>query len=167
RIGLEHGPRPHGETGADLHATQLGGAPGERPVEQVGLAHAEAVVDPVARPDEGGSVFGRDRFGRRHATKMPRTPAACRGPTQPIAITFFITLAAVPLTRPRRPAERTGMARTSRAVVQTGPRRLEMRELPIPDIDDESGLLRIEACGICGSDAEQYAGTIPVQLPVV
>jgi len=42
-----------------------------------------------------------------------------------------------------------------------------MRELPIPDIDAESGLLRIEACGICGSDAEQYAGTIPVQLPVV
>ncbi len=56
---------------------------------------------------------------------------------------------------------------TSRAVVQTGPRRLELRELPIPDIDDDSGLLRVEACGICGSDAEQYAGVLPVQLPVV
>src|SRR4029077_21226409 len=30
-----------------------------------------------------------------------------------------------------------------------------------------SGLLRIEACGICGSDAEQYAGGLPVRLPVV
>lgn len=59
------------------------------------------------------------------------------------------------------------MARTSRAIVQTGPRRLELRELPVPDIDDDSGLLRVEACGICGSDAEQYAGMLPVRLPVV
>jgi threonine dehydrogenase-like Zn-dependent dehydrogenase len=57
--------------------------------------------------------------------------------------------------------------RTSRAVVQTAPRRLELRELPVPDIDDDSALLRVEACGICGSDAEQYAGVLPVQLPVV
>jgi len=51
--------------------------------------------------------------------------------------------------------------------VQTAPRRLELRELPVPDIDDDSGLVRIEACGICGSDAEQYAGVLPVRLPVV
>ncbi len=59
------------------------------------------------------------------------------------------------------------MPRTTRAIVQTGPRQLELRELPLPEIDDESALLRIEACGICGSDAEQYTGTIPVQYPVV
>ena len=59
------------------------------------------------------------------------------------------------------------MARTSRAIVQTAPRRLELRELPIPEIDDDTGLLRVEACGICGSDAEQYAGVLPVRLPVV
>ena len=57
--------------------------------------------------------------------------------------------------------------RTSRAVVQTGPRRLELRELPIPDIDADSALLRVEACGICGSDAEQYAGVIPAPWPVI
>ena len=59
------------------------------------------------------------------------------------------------------------MGRTTRAIVQTGPRRLEVRELPLPEIDDDSALLRVEACGICGSDAEQYAGTIPVQYPLV
>ncbi len=42
-----------------------------------------------------------------------------------------------------------------------------MRELPVPDIDDDSALLRVEACGICGSDAEQYTGVLPVRLPVV
>jgi 2-desacetyl-2-hydroxyethyl bacteriochlorophyllide A dehydrogenase len=59
------------------------------------------------------------------------------------------------------------MGRTSRAIVQTGPRRLELRELPVPEIDDDSALLRVEACGICGSDAEQYDGTIPAKYPVV
>src|SRR3989454_5432196 len=57
--------------------------------------------------------------------------------------------------------------RTSRAVVQTAPRRLELRELPVPEIDDDSALLRVEACGICGSDAEQYAGVLPLRLPLV
>src|SRR5438093_5296124 len=57
--------------------------------------------------------------------------------------------------------------RTSRAVVQTGPRQLELRTLPLPEIDDDSALLRVEACGICGSDAEQYAGVIPVRFPLI
>jgi threonine dehydrogenase-like Zn-dependent dehydrogenase len=56
-----------------------------------------------------------------------------------------------------------------RAVVQTGPRRLEMREFPRPIIGPEDGgLLRIEACGICGSDVEQYKGSLGQQsLPMV
>lgn len=55
----------------------------------------------------------------------------------------------------------------SRAVVQTGPKQLELRELPVPDVDDDSALLRVEACGICGSDAEQYDGILPVPYPVI
>ena len=59
------------------------------------------------------------------------------------------------------------MTRSSRAVVQTAPRALEMRELPLPEIGDDDALLRIEACGICGSDYEQYQGVLPVRFPVV
>ena len=59
------------------------------------------------------------------------------------------------------------MARTSRAIVQEAPRRLVLQDLPLPDIDADSALLRVEACGICGSDAEQYAGLLPVTFPVV
>lgn len=55
----------------------------------------------------------------------------------------------------------------TRAIVQTGPRALEMRELPVPDIDDDCAILRVEACGICGSDAEQYDGTIKVAWPLI
>ena len=56
-----------------------------------------------------------------------------------------------------------------RAVVQTGPRQLEMREFPRPVIGpDDGGLLRVEACGICGSDVEQYRGNLSSQwLPMV
>ncbi len=59
------------------------------------------------------------------------------------------------------------LPRTSRVVVQEGPRKLALCELPIPAIDADSAILRIEACGICGSDVEQYTGTIPVPMPVV
>jgi threonine dehydrogenase-like Zn-dependent dehydrogenase len=57
--------------------------------------------------------------------------------------------------------------KTTRAIVQTAARQLELRELPIPDIDEDSALLRVEACGICGSDVEQYSGTLPVRLPTI
>ncbi len=59
------------------------------------------------------------------------------------------------------------MPKTTRAIVQTAPRQLELRDLPIPEPDDDSALLRVEACGICGSDVEQYEGVLPVRLPVI
>jgi threonine dehydrogenase-like Zn-dependent dehydrogenase len=61
------------------------------------------------------------------------------------------------------------MADTIRAAVQTGPRQIEIREFPRPVIGpDDGGLLRIEACGICGSDVEQYRGNLGQQwLPMV
>ena len=53
------------------------------------------------------------------------------------------------------------------AIVQTAPRTLEARDLPLPDIDDDSALLRIEACGICGSDYEQFEGVLRTPMPVI
>jgi threonine dehydrogenase-like Zn-dependent dehydrogenase len=55
----------------------------------------------------------------------------------------------------------------TRAVVQTGPRRLELRELPVPEVTEDDALLRVEACGICGTDVEQYAGLIPARFPLI
>jgi threonine dehydrogenase-like Zn-dependent dehydrogenase len=56
-----------------------------------------------------------------------------------------------------------------RAAVQTGPRQIELREFPRPRTGPDDGLLRIEACGICGSDVEQYHGNIglPGRLPSI
>ena len=48
-----------------------------------------------------------------------------------------------------------------RAVVLVKPKTLEPREFPRPPIGADDALLKIEACGICGSDYEQYEGAQP------
>ena len=47
------------------------------------------------------------------------------------------------------------------AAVLVKPKTLEAREFARPTIGPDDGLLRIEACGICGSDYEQYEGAQP------
>jgi threonine dehydrogenase-like Zn-dependent dehydrogenase len=61
------------------------------------------------------------------------------------------------------------MADMVRAVVQTGARTMEIREFPRPVIGpDDGALLRVEACGICGSDVEQYKGAMGERgLPMI
>jgi threonine dehydrogenase-like Zn-dependent dehydrogenase len=46
----------------------------------------------------------------------------------------------------------------ARAMVQTRDRHLEMVEHEVPRVGPDEGLLKIEACGLCGSDIEQYRG---------
>ena len=53
------------------------------------------------------------------------------------------------------------------AMVQTSDRTLEPKDIPIPDIDEDSALLKLEACGICGSDYEQFEGKLRTPTPVV
>jgi len=49
----------------------------------------------------------------------------------------------------------------ARALVLEAPRQLVMRELPIPDVSDDDAVLRVEACGLCGTDHELYTGDLP------
>jgi alcohol dehydrogenase len=48
----------------------------------------------------------------------------------------------------------------SRALVLEAPRRLAPRDLQRPEVGDDDGLLRIEACGLCGTDHEQWTGDL-------
>ncbi|HLF70666.1 MAG TPA: alcohol dehydrogenase catalytic domain-containing protein, partial [Dehalococcoidia bacterium] len=48
------------------------------------------------------------------------------------------------------------MTDTVRASVQVGPRKHELRDIEMPRIGPDDGLLRIEATGVCGSDVEQF-----------
>jgi alcohol dehydrogenase len=55
----------------------------------------------------------------------------------------------------------------ARALVLTAPRRLEATELPLPEPGEHDGLLRVEACGLCGTDHEQYTGALGAAAPFV
>jgi len=59
---------------------------------------------------------------------------------------------------------------TAFASVLTAKREFQLREVPIPEIASDDGVLRMECAGLCGTDYEQYdghfIGTIHGQLPM-
>jgi alcohol dehydrogenase len=46
------------------------------------------------------------------------------------------------------------------ALVLEAPRTLRRRQFPRPEVGEDDGLLRVEACGLCGTDHEQYSGQL-------
>ena len=50
------------------------------------------------------------------------------------------------------------MSRTTRAAVLTAPHTFEIRELPLPRPAPDEALLRVETCGLCGSDLDCWSG---------
>jgi alcohol dehydrogenase len=50
------------------------------------------------------------------------------------------------------------LAGPARALVLEQPRRLVERDFVLPEIGDDDALLRVEACGLCGTDHEEYTG---------
>jgi L-iditol 2-dehydrogenase len=59
------------------------------------------------------------------------------------------------------------LPRTSRAAVLTGKGVLEMREFPVRDIRDDEMLIRVEGCGICGTDIHEFKGDPMGLAPLV
>ena len=57
--------------------------------------------------------------------------------------------------------------RTVRALVLEAPRRLVARTFALPEIGDDDALLRVEACGLCGTDHELWSGSMKKNLPIV
>jgi threonine dehydrogenase-like Zn-dependent dehydrogenase len=55
----------------------------------------------------------------------------------------------------------------ARAMVQHGVRDLRPASFPLPQLREDDALLRVEACGICGSDYEQYEGVLRAQYPLI
>jgi alcohol dehydrogenase len=58
-------------------------------------------------------------------------------------------------------------ATSARALVLEAPRRLVPRDFALPEVGDDDGLLRVEACGLCGTDHEQYTGALPAGFAFV
>jgi threonine dehydrogenase-like Zn-dependent dehydrogenase len=62
------------------------------------------------------------------------------------------------------------MSKTVVAAVLLGDKQLELQEFPRPQVNDNDALLRVEACGICGSDIEQFHGdlkSLGITYPII
>ncbi|HVX19444.1 MAG TPA: medium chain dehydrogenase/reductase family protein [Acidimicrobiales bacterium] len=59
------------------------------------------------------------------------------------------------------------MTNRSRTLVLEAPRQFRPRSLPHPELGDDDGLVRVEACGLCGTDHEQYTGQLHGGFPFV
>ena len=57
---------------------------------------------------------------------------------------------------------------TAKVAVLTGPKKIEIYDLPVPEISDGEVLVKVEQTGICGTDVHEYKGDpfgyIPVEL---
>lgn len=58
--------------------------------------------------------------------------------------------------------------KTSRAAMLTALEKYEIKEFPIPELGDDDILVKVEGCGVCGTDAHEFKrdpfGLIPVVL---
>jgi len=70
-------------------------------------------------------------------------------------------------TPPAGPAGRAAPVATARAWVLEAPRRLSLQPFAVPDIGDDDSLVRVAACGLCGTDHEQYSGALPAGFAFV
>ncbi len=50
------------------------------------------------------------------------------------------------------------MSKTCRAAVLKAVKEMEIQEFPIPEIQDNDALLKVEMVGVCGSDPHMYDG---------
>jgi threonine dehydrogenase-like Zn-dependent dehydrogenase len=59
---------------------------------------------------------------------------------------------------------------TARAAVQVGDRKYEVQQFEIPHAGPDDAVMRVEACGLCGSDVDQYDGKLNamgLRFPVI
>jgi alcohol dehydrogenase len=53
------------------------------------------------------------------------------------------------------------------AIVLEAPRRYALRSFARPELVDDGAIVRVEACGLCGTDHEQYTGDLPAGFAFV
>jgi hypothetical protein len=122
-------------------------------VERIRAGRGSPPGPPMGGSRRTGGAFGAERRPRPCQPGSGPGRVRRRGPPVPA------------LRRRRRVGYRHRRARdgvsasvpeaTARALVLEEPRRLVARDLPLPAIGADDGLLRVEACGLCGTDHEQ------------
>ncbi len=69
---------------------------------------------------------------------------------------------------PKAPAAPGAIPKTARVAMLTSLEHYDIKEFPIPPVGDDDILVKVEGCGICGTDAHEFRrdpfGLIPVAL---
>ena len=69
---------------------------------------------------------------------------------------------------PCQAAKNTSIPSTSRVAMLTALENYDIKEYPIPELGDDDILVKVEGCGVCGTDAHEFKrdpfGLIPVVL---
>jgi L-iditol 2-dehydrogenase len=64
--------------------------------------------------------------------------------------------------------ENQEIPKRAKVAVLTAPKKIEIFELPVPEVGDDEVLVKVEQTGVCGTDVHEYKGDpfgyIPVQL---
>ncbi len=70
--------------------------------------------------------------------------------------------------KPTTSAAGGSIPKTARVAMLTGLEKFELKEYPIPELGDDDILVKVEGCGVCGTDAHEFKrdpfGLIPVAL---
>lgn len=69
---------------------------------------------------------------------------------------------------PKKSASSTAVPKTAKVAMLTALEKFEIKEYPIPELGDDDILVKVEGCGVCGTDAHEYKrdpfSLIPVAL---
>lgn len=61
-----------------------------------------------------------------------------------------------------------GIPKTAKVAMLTSPKHIEVKEFPVPALRDDDILVKVEGCGVCGTDVHEWKGDpfgiIPVTL---
>ena len=61
-----------------------------------------------------------------------------------------------------------GIPKTAKVAMLTAQKRIEVKEFPVPELNDDDILVKVEGCGVCGTDVHEWKadpfGIIPVTL---
>ena len=54
------------------------------------------------------------------------------------------------------PAASAGIPATAKVAMLTDKKHIEVKEFPIPALEDDDILVRVEGCGVCGTDVHEW-----------
>ena len=73
-----------------------------------------------------------------------------------------------PASAPKAQAAPSGdIPKTAKVAMMTELKHFEIQEYPIPELGDDDILVRVEGCGVCGTDAHEYKNDPFSLIPVV